>query len=127
MSEKRERKVYDERQPCWYCEKYLTGCSWSDERKPVKGWDARRTFRVQQIWTDGGYKFLKVPYSYAIKSCPEYVLERVKCYPGTKVPLGMDFNNQKDVSEGKRFYGYSDADIETVLRRRTTHKPKRPY
>ena len=119
-------KGYSEgEQPCWHCAKYLTGCNWSDWKKPVEGWVAKRTFRIQQVWKDNAYHYLKVPYSYSIKSCPEYVLEQVKCYPGTRLPIGMDMDNQKAVSEGKRIYGYTDDDIETVLRSRTTHKQKR--
>lgn len=53
-------------QPCWSCQNYIDGCSWSrKEHLPVEGWDAVPTLKYQGR---GGEMR-----SYAIISCPEYV------------------------------------------------------
>ena len=120
-----ERKEKDSRQPCWHCAKYIDGCSWSREGKPVDGWDAVRTYAHQQVCLNGEKMNIKLPFSYMIKHCPEYELEKTRCYPGTMVPLGIEIDSYKAVMEGKRIYGYTSDDIAEVLRQRTAYKPER--
>lgn len=52
-------------QPCWTCDKYAGGCSWSKNFTPVKGWKA---IEVQRKTWDERYKT-----GYRIIHCPEYV------------------------------------------------------
>ena len=54
------------KQPCWSCQNYAGGCSWSRKNpKPVKGWKAVPTTRYQG--TNG------IMHSYEILYCPEYI------------------------------------------------------
>lgn len=39
MAEKSE--LYWHEQPCWSCRNAISGCSWSEELTPVKGWIAK--------------------------------------------------------------------------------------
>ncbi len=53
-------------QPCWTCEKYAGGCSWTRKNPaPIEGWDAVPTVKYQGR---GGEM-----HSFAIRYCPEYV------------------------------------------------------
>lgn len=61
----RNKKYSKNEQPCWTCKKACGGCRWSDELKPVKGWDAVKVKRKD----DSGEKNL---FGYKIISCPEY-------------------------------------------------------
>ena len=49
------------KQPCWNCKKYLKGCSWSRDFKPIENWTAIAT----------NIKGNKKP-SYNIIYCPEF-------------------------------------------------------
>lgn len=51
-------------QPCWTCAKACGGCNWSDELKPVDGWEA------EEFIIKSG-KLLPL-LSYRITKCPEY-------------------------------------------------------
>ena len=44
---------------CWDCANYAYGCSWSEELKPVKGWDAIPT--KNQYFS-----------SYIVRACPKF-------------------------------------------------------
>lgn len=61
----RNKKYSKNEQPCWTCKKACGGCRWSDELKPVKGWDAVKVKRKD----DSGEKNL---FGYKIINCPEY-------------------------------------------------------
>lgn len=54
-------------QPCWSCQNYAGGCSWSrkGQQTPVKGWKAVPTIKYQG--TNG------IMHSYEILYCPEYI------------------------------------------------------
>lgn len=52
-------------QLCEFCQKACGGCNWSNELKPVKGWDALKVPRKQE---NGGYSV-----GYKIIGCPEFV------------------------------------------------------
>lgn len=55
------KKIFD----LWICEeKYVRGCPWSIDRKPVRGWVAEKS---EFINTKG-----KTVPTYFIKSCPMY-------------------------------------------------------
>lgn len=61
----RNKKYSKNEQPCWTCKKACGGCRWSDELKPVKGWDAVKVRRKD----DSGKENMT---GYKIKSCPEH-------------------------------------------------------
>ena len=53
-----------ESQPCWTCDNYASGCSWSRNFTPVKGWVAEKVeHRYSNIADDTTYKIIY---------CPEY-------------------------------------------------------
>jgi len=55
-------------QLCWDCANATnSGCSWSAEFKPVKGWEAERV--EQRIYKQG----YVIDSTYRVKSCPEFV------------------------------------------------------
>lgn len=63
-------------QPCWTCQKYYGGCSWTArdpatgqlQFKPVEGWEA-----VHRVYGEYQRYGIKAVESYEIISCPEYV------------------------------------------------------
>lgn len=52
-------------QLCWSCVNFASGCSWSRNFIPVKGWTAKRT-----LVKHGNDSKIE---SYSVLSCPEYV------------------------------------------------------
>jgi hypothetical protein len=54
---------------CWTCRNACGGCSWSREFKPVKGWDAVKTY----LPTNGEHAE-----SYHVINCPEYKPDRMR-------------------------------------------------
>jgi hypothetical protein len=55
---------------CWDCAKATAGsnCPWANEFKPVEGWDAKKTERIEMV-----YGKEKVIESYIVKKCPLFV------------------------------------------------------
>lgn len=54
-------------QPCWSCQNYAGGCSWTrKEAQPVEGWKAEKSIRYR------GYRENPVE-SWQIIWCPEYI------------------------------------------------------
>lgn len=58
---------------CWYCKNAVpsstSGCSWSENFKPVKGWDA---IRGDIMHGDGKSKWRKTVESYKVRKCPRF-------------------------------------------------------
>ena len=50
---------------CWSCSNALGGCSWSQEKIPVSGWEAKET-----IHEDFN--------SYIVKKCPQYKFDKTE-------------------------------------------------
>ena len=65
---------------CWSCDNACGGCSWSQEFRPIEGWDAEPTARsvTRPIHSGSilrGHRFETVR-SYRVRSCPEYSPDR---------------------------------------------------
>lgn len=66
-----------DRGPCWYCKhevpardkdgKYVRGCEWSINRRPVPGWTAKK-----QLYYKNSVRKM---YTYRIDDCPKFELE----------------------------------------------------
>lgn len=64
---KRDRTAnYKDQQPCWTCQNACSGCSWSREFKPIKGWIAIPTVLACHDTEKTSYK---------IVYCPQYKAE----------------------------------------------------
>lgn len=59
----------EEDQICWDCQRACGGCSWSRSYTPVAGWAAELSVVIDK---DGDF------YSYNIKSCPEFIEEKIE-------------------------------------------------
>lgn len=63
---------------CWECKNAVpnemdgTGCSWSKEFKPVKGWDAKKTAIHINEQCGTKYKGGEIP-SFLVRQCPCFV------------------------------------------------------
>ena len=58
-------------QICWYCKHSTGNCDWSATLKPIKGWVATRTQRIENG---------RIVRSYKIRKCPQFeqdVFERL--------------------------------------------------
>lgn len=60
---------------CWNCKNSLGSCSWSDELKPVEGWDATPSRFAVGFNTDGSPRIMK---TFCVQSCPYYIEDKRK-------------------------------------------------
>lgn len=58
--------AYQSMQPCWNCQNFAGGCSWSRRFEPVEGWRAIEVIKEAKPHAPG-YT------SYKILYCPEFV------------------------------------------------------
>ena len=58
-------------QLCWDCAKACGGCEWSRSFRPVPGWSASPSRRIQNYGETG----FKVIDTYRITACPKFIKE----------------------------------------------------
>lgn len=96
-------------QPCWTCENYVDGCSWSrKEHKPVEGWEAIKTVKHTS------YSTME---SYEIHYCPEYKNDGTDVYEYSpiveeddEITIESDFDGEK-LKEILAVFGLAYRDV----------------
>ena len=73
--EKKQKKApkveFQSKQLCWDCANACGGCEWSRSFRPVPGWSASPSRRIQNYGETG----FKVIDTYRITACPKFIKE----------------------------------------------------